>query len=198
MTAFKGRFKRGRGMDSLPAKPDGSAISEKEEFEGTSLSWPLPPLAFRYVALPFLFIWTFAWAIGLLSVLHSLILSPDIVLFLWLVGWIAAGGWGPIVVWASLRSRPESVLLGHGSLTYDPGWELDSPSILAGLMSGTLPLSPRKPIVVPRNCRFELEPVGEHHRLSFEHEGERIAVGADLGEQDREWLYGVLQNWRRD
>src|SRR4051794_29967175 len=118
----------------LPAKPDGGEIEQQEEFEGTLLSWPLPPSApFRHVALPFVTLCTFAWAAGLISAIRSLILSPDIGLFLWILGWVVAGGWAPIVVWASLLRRPESVLLGHDSLTYDPGWDLYSPSNLAGL-----------------------------------------------------------------
>jgi hypothetical protein len=185
-------------MGPLPAKPDGSVIEEREEFEGTRLSWPLPSVAsVRYVALPFFALWTIPWAIGLIASVRSLIVSPDLGLLLWIVAWTICGGWAPVVAWASFRRRPESVVLGHDSLTYDRGWALDSPTTLDALMSNAPTALPRRPIVLPRRSGFFLAPAGDRHRLGVEHEGEPIEIGASLGEPDRAWLHGVLERWRR-
>jgi hypothetical protein len=182
-----------------PPRPEGSRIEQREEFEGPLLSWPLPPPApNRPIFLAILAFWTCAWAVGLAPALLSFIRNPDGGLLLWLISWAVCGGWAPIFLRAALRRRPESVLLCPHSLTHDRGWDMYSPPILSGLLSGTFPLLPRGPVVVPRECRFVLETVGERQVLSVEHAGDRVEIGAYLGDQDKEWLYRVLGHWRRD
>jgi hypothetical protein len=42
---------------------------------------------------------------------------------------------------------------------------------------------------------FVLDRVGERQRLTFDRGADRVEIGADLREPEREWLFAVLHRW---
>jgi hypothetical protein len=179
-------------MTMLPENPDG--IGLREEFEGVRLSWPLPSMGpARYIFAVFFALGIGVWGVGIVAAVMRFITSPSIDMAIWIAGWIICGAWLPLVLWCLLRRRPESVLLAHDHIIYDPGWDMTSPVYLAALLSGNSPELKGRPITVAKSD-FALNHADG--RGIFEVAGKPIVIGAVLDEAQREWLYGVLESWR--
>ena len=177
-------------MSISPPNPDG--IQQRDEFEGSRLSWPLPSIGrARYVFAAFFAFGTAAWGAGILAAAVRFVSSPTIDLVIWIAGWTVCGSWLPLLFWAFLRPRPESVLLADSYLTYDPGWDMMSPVYLARMQSGTQSVFPNMPMTVPKD-QIELD----GGRLFLQNGGKRVEIGEFLSEADRHSLFTVLENWR--
>lgn len=171
-------------------------IKQREEFEGVRLFWPLPSMMVgpvRYVFAAFFLFGTATWGAGIVAAAMDFIVSPRLFMTVWIAGWTLGGAWLPLVLWGLVRRRPESVLLGHDSLTYDPGWNMFSPGFLAALMLSQWSELRPKPVTV-RKSDFAPELAGEY--LTFEAEGKREVMGTGLDDADRQWLLDALENWR--
>jgi len=178
----------------IPQPPDGSVIERINNFDGERLAWPVPSYGpRRYVFTAFFAPHVCGWLLAIVQTLYSLLTSGNLILLGWLATWIFAGGWVPLGLWLLLKPcRPESVLFAVYDFTHDPGWS--APAYFQGLKVGPQAWLPRRPVTVPKaEVVFALS----GGRLSFEHEGERVEIGSILKEPDREWLFGVLEGWRR-
>src|SRR4051812_43250822 len=102
-------------MDTLPAKPAGSVIEQRDELEGFLLFWLLPSSrSVRYIPAVFFARGSCAWLGGLVAAIYRLVTSgPVLDMALWLVGWPVCGRFLPGGFWAFIRRSPESVLLAH-------------------------------------------------------------------------------------
>jgi hypothetical protein len=85
-----------------------------------------------------------------------------------------------------------SVLLTVYDFTHDPGWS--APAYFQGLKLGPHAWPPRRPVTVPKAEAVFVLTAG---RLSFEHEGKQVEIGANLMEPDRKWLFRTLERWRK-
>ncbi|MFO0949748.1 MAG: hypothetical protein U0835_01070 [Isosphaeraceae bacterium] len=190
-------------MNRFQDKPAGGVVRQRDEVEGPVLYWYAPSsLVGRLFGSLFLGGWLCGWAAGEYSVASEL-LSGKAPTFLigWLAAWTAGGCAAMYAFWSMVRpSRPESLLLGDRELVYDPGWRVPPLTEMSQATSdGRNPLSRGRRVVVPREdvSRFVLDRVGERQRLTFDHGAKRVEVGACLGEPEREWLFGVLEQWRQ-
>ncbi len=177
-----------------PQPPAGSLIERLDDFEGDRLAWPVPSYGLgRYVFAVFFVPHVCGWVFAIVQTFYSLLMGANLMLLGWLAAWTFAGIWVPLGLWLLLRpSRPESVLLTVYDFTHDPGWS--APAYFQGLKAGPQAWLPRKPVTVPKaEVVFALR----GGQLSFEHEGKRVDIGTILREPDREWLFGVLENWRQ-
>lgn len=190
-------------MNKLLDKPLGGLVRERDEVEGPFLYWSAPSsLLGRLFGSVFLGGWLCGWAFGEFAV-ASEILSGKSHLFLigWLAAWTAGGCFAMYAFWSMVRpSRPESVLLGDRELVYDPGRTVPPLAAMSQAASdGRNPLRSGRRVVLTREevSKFTLDRVGERQRLTFDHGAKRVEIGACLDEPEREWLFGVLEQWRR-
>ena len=197
-------------MGLLSARPSGSVIESRDDWDGLTLFWPLPiggPQ--RHFAAAFLAFWLCGWAFGLAAMTRSLLtggFQPFVIV--WLGGWTVGGGFAIWTLWNMLRpSRPESVTMGVAELRYDPGAAPGfDPYRQAGWWDRSAnqhgwhgQATRRRPMTVPKDeiGKFVLDRAGERQRLSFDRGADRVEIGACLREPEREWLHAVLEDWRR-
>lgn len=89
--------------------------------------------------------------------------------------------------WYTLRGpRWARLILGPEGLRYQPGRHVVKKKLCA-----------ERPHVVPRPelGEIRLEPLEGRRRLTVDHGAERIEIGAELRDPEREWLAAVLRNW---
>ncbi|WP_020475564.1 hypothetical protein [Zavarzinella formosa] len=197
----------------IPAKPRGSDIREDAGPAGLTLSWGTPSGRFRrLLSAAYLSFFLALWSLGEVAAVWALVtgsVSPLIII--WLIFWTLAGTVFGRIFWLLLqRGRPESITLGTEMFVYDPGTSpVIEPYVLGGYwtfrpMPGTHGFyrelfSRRRPTEAGREAMagLRLDRKGERQRLSFDVGAERREIGAGLREPDREWLFAVLQHWRR-
>lgn len=191
-------------MERLTAKPSGSVIEERDDWDGLTLLWR-PPAEYpqRFFVTAFLGFWLCGWAFGWISVAGQIARGHyNLFLVGWLGAWTVGGGAAIWALWNLVRpARPESVTLGLDHFGYDPG---HSPTDIfmrygRGSWYNREPTRRlRKPIAVAKSelGKFLLDRVGERQRLSFDRGAERVEIGASLGEPEREWLHATLERWR--
>lgn len=203
-------------MTQNPVKPAGSVIEEIEEIDGRVYRWnPYSGKFFRYLLAIFLFVWLIGWGIALVSNLYSFIGMPNGVdrdfLFRWLGVWIFLGAMVGTTLYLLIRPvRHESITLGRSHFRYDPGsfplGMLMNPVYLLRRRNLIFPLNlllrPRMPIELAKQDvgSFTLGRVrewfGERQRLCFKYRANRIEIGENLREPEREWLAAVIQSWQ--
>jgi hypothetical protein len=203
-------------MELLLDKPAGTIIQEREGAEGITLYWTPPsPKLVRYAIAAFLGFFLCCWAAaGIFPLVQVVAGEPEVegggsvFLVVWLAFWALGGlmvGW---TFWPLVRpARPEAVTLGAGTFRHDPGaspalwmmwpgwtcwYHFERPRSYFDLFRR------RNPILVPRSelNGFVLARVGERQRITFDRGADRIEIGADLREPEREWLHAVLERWR--
>jgi hypothetical protein len=165
---------------------------------------------FRYAIAAFLIFWLCGWAFGLLAAGKELLSGhgPRSFLIPWLAVWTLGGVFAGMFLYLLLRPQsPESVMLGHDEFVYDtgsaapvffynPAWMFRHRNAMTNPFS--LLFQKRKTYAMARSeCpEFVLEGIGEEQRLRFDSGVERVVIGESLSEPEREWLAGVLQEWR--
>jgi len=196
-------------MRSLSAKPAGSQIQEREDWDGLTLSWsPAPGGSRPYGGIAFMLFWLGGWAFGWVLAARALLLGEfDPFLAAWLGAWTLGGAWATWFLWNMMRpGRPESVTLGQHEPRHDPGLALITSlsyqqPVQAGKLRPEWNIFDRPPppvtLLKPDIKAFVLDRVGERQRLFFDHGAVRIEIGAALSEPEREWLWGLLEDWRR-
>ncbi len=204
-------------MVNLSEQPEGSSIEVREELHDTVLTWKKSEESgcARWGSAAFMSFWLIGWAVGEVSVIFVLkgmlwghgrgglpnTVSWGVVIFL--VAWL--GGWtiGGVAAMSTLRSLirggpPESITLGLGELRYDPG--IARAPLLRGRQSGAGETKALKRVItIPRRDMppLVLDWAGDRQRLSFDEGADRIEIGKDLREPDREWLAEVIEDWRK-
>ena len=119
------------------------------------------------------------------------------------VNWLSAL-WGMRL--AISGGRPERVILGDDSFTYDTGGSgmTRGLAIWANLNQMSNPLElysgmfrRRKQITIEDDVpTFILDKIGIRQRLYFDQAADRIEIGMPLREPEREWLAEQLQSWQ--
>ncbi|MCA9095687.1 MAG: hypothetical protein KDA68_19540 [Planctomycetaceae bacterium] len=203
-------------MTQNPVKPAGCVLEEIEGVEGRTYRWnPYPGIISRYLLAIFLFLWLVCWGIAFTGTAFSVIHMPNGVDRDFLLRWLAIATFFGVLVGMMLYFlvRPvkyESIVLGGKLFRYDPGsfpfGMLINPVYLLRRRSPIFPLNlllvPRKPIELSKQDAgsFRLDRVkewfGERQRLCFDHGADRIEIGENLREPEREWLAAVIQNWQ--
>lgn len=205
--------------NQLSPKPVGTVIEEIDELDGSrTYRWnPYRGLFFWYCPTIFLSTWLVGWGIVLVLHLYELAigrLPPGVdrdFLLRWLAIWVLLGVMAGTMFYFLVRPvKYESIVLGRSRFRYDPGsfplGMLMNPVYLVRRRKLFFPLNlllrPRKPIELAKQDvgSFTLNRVrewfGERQRLCFDHGADRIEIGENLREPEREWLASVIQNWQ--
>jgi hypothetical protein len=118
------------------------------------------------------------------------------------------------MIWVGLKKgHPQEISLGQATFNYDTGspalpipfgwffWPMfmHGSSWFGGAGSEKSLFLSRKQYEIPTDqlAEFKLERVGERQRLTVDHGADRIEIGAELREPEREWLAELLQAWRQ-
>ena len=201
--------------NQLSPKPVGTVIEEIDELDGSrTYRWkPYQGSVFQYIPAVFICIWLIGWAGGLIGAVSMLIKNPQAdrgFLMTWLILWTFGGVMAGTFLYFLLRpGRPESVTLGRFQFRHDPGsipiGVFMSPAYAFKSMNLMNPFFPfnqmlrnRKPLELEKQQLgpLKLERVGERQHLCFDHGADRIEIGENLREPEREWLASVIQNWQ--
>lgn len=197
---------------AVPLKPVGSEIEEIDDSGARTYRWKPPSGGiFRFLVAAFLLFWLCIWAEGLVSASAELLRSdsktPRALLACWLGAWTIGGAFALCFLYLMLRpARRESITLAGDLFRYTPGsvsaamlwnpWHVfqisDQQSVLPKLFRRRKPIEIAKRDLGP----VVLDRVGERQRLHFDHDSERIEIGACLREPEREWLAAVIDAWK--
>ena len=202
---------------SIPAPPANSCFLLEEDPEGNPrLVWhPAKKgleAARRWGAAAFIGFWLCGWAAGevfAIAFLAGLLPGPGGVGggvgwfgTLFLVGWLGAwtvGGLAAFYAFISLirKPRPESIVFGINALRHDPGTSSIrySRKGYPNTASDASCWRARKAREIPWGeiTDIHLERVGERQRLALDYGMDRIEIGRDLREPEREWLAQTLR-----
>ena len=190
--------------------PKNSQIQTRSERNGFTLFWKKPDGGpFRYLIILFLSFWLCGWFVGFVSAGKQIITGdgPTGFLAFWLVGWTVGGLFAVGMIFLLLRPlKPESVTLERNRFIYDTGsapMNFMNPYYLMQKKPNVMnPFSimfqKRKTYELSRSeCpEFVLEGMGDDQRLWFDDGADRIIIGENLKEPEREWLAEVLNKWR--
>lgn len=189
--------------------PAGTTIERSEHFDGVVYSWrPVRRSSYEWGLIAFFVIWFCAWFGGMVvffvtrnkmqpnvppDVLSIIIVSAVITFVIFV-----------IAAWSLFKPRrPESVTLRPGAFRHEPGsfpreklfnpWTNQNP-----LGPFVLLFTRRRPIEVSKSDlrAIVLDRVGERQRLYFDHGADRIEIGEQLREPEREWLAAVIKEWQ--
>ena len=194
-------------MWALSTPPSGSAIAIKREPDHTVLSWPSPKGNIsRYGIGLFILCWLGGWAWGLVTVGGELFGSeskaPRLFLLFWLGAWIVGGGMAILMLtWLFRPARDERLLMYHDRLVHYPGSVPFNPFSWGTVdrrrvWSEMFKARRRAEIIRQVASEPRLERVGERLRLGIDHGADRTEIGEVLREPEKEWLAGVLRDWR--
>ncbi len=80
-------------METIPKKPAGSTIEERDEIEGRTLFWKLPDGGMaRYYPIVFFSLWLCGWAVGEWFAIHAIVTNKfggfdTLFMGVWVAGW---------------------------------------------------------------------------------------------------------------
>ena len=194
-------------MFAVSAPPAGSAITVQRAPDHSALSWHSPKGSIlRYGIGLFMICWLGGWAWALVTVGGQLLgaesKEPRLFLVFWLGAWIIGGGMAMVMLTRLFRpARDERLLVYHDRLVHDPGSVPFDPFLWGGADRWRLWVEAfkrrRRTEIMRQGAREpKLERVGERLRLSIDHGAERTEIGEFLREPEKEWLLGVLREWR--
>jgi hypothetical protein len=195
-------------MIAVAPPPTGSVITTKLEPDHTAIAWPNPgggPV--RYLVALFLLFWLGGWAWGLISVGGQILrggLDPaTLFLVFWLGAWLVGGGFALLYLGRLVRpARGARLRLHTDRLLYDPGWTPLTAMARAAAraqrpsVATMLQVPARVEVARATAGEVRLERLGERLRLTMDHGPDRVEFGDTLGEPEKEWLAGVLRQWR--
>jgi hypothetical protein len=198
-------------VESLPEKPNGSAILVSPDRGGITLSWFGPsPGPGHYAIAAFIAFWLCGWAFGWIMVAGWILQGgqqggPVLFIIAWLGGWTIGGGFAIWQLWSMLRpAQPETVRLESELIRYHPGVTPYNPWQRRGAwgwgwdQSAISKRTPAFELARSHIPGFVLERVGERQRLCCDRGADRLEIGSSLREPEREWLHAVLQRWHTD
>ena len=193
----------------LSPPPQGSKIAVAVDPERIVLSWPNFSGGWpRFLVAAFMLCWLGGWATGEFSALNTLLGGRakgwgSSFLVFWLGAWTVGGLAAMATLIALLRpSRPASLAIEEERILHDPGRGFPRDWGRAG-REGRNPwseiLRPGKRDEIPRAEAGEvrLRRAGKKLRLTIDRGAERIVIGQNLGEPEKEWLAEVLRSWKK-
>lgn len=208
----------------IPPPPSNSKLTLEYTEEGDArLSWPLRQErgCARFGAAGFLGFWLCGWAAGETFAIIALVgmcgfgpmekaqqvaQGPGWLAVLFLAGWLGlwtiGGVSAMLTVYTMLRGpQPNHLILRSTGLTYQP----DLPTAKSGHWTypnatpptTRLPWQRRKIVNVPRAelGPIRLRRIAGDQELTIDHGAERVEIGSELTEPEREWLAAVLRTW---
>jgi hypothetical protein len=195
---------------TTPSPPKNSQINMKSERDGVTFYWKKPDGGpFRYFIAAFLLFWLFGWCAGFVAAGKGLLSEkgPSGFLAFWLAGWTLGGAFACAMLYLLLRpQKPEAVTLGRNRFSYDTG------SCPVNFMNPWYMMHKKQTVMNPISMVFQkrktyeyaraegpefvLEGMGDDQRLRFDDGADRVVIGESLKEPEREWLAGILTDWR--
>ncbi|REK12002.1 MAG: hypothetical protein DWQ37_13355 [Planctomycetota bacterium] len=190
--------------------PKGSNIEIVDDFDGRTYRWkPVGGGPFRFLIALFLAAWLCGWVAGLVAVIGQLLQNNGGAgqgfLIFWLVGWTVGGLFAGGMLFVLVRPPlPESITLKRASFYYDAGTTTpmhmfhpayamrhQNPAEMFRLFRR------RKRVEMDKAaCPIVLDRVGERQRFFFDDGADRIEIGEQLREPEREWLAAVIAEWQ--
>jgi len=184
--------------------PEGSRIEIERNIHSTSYIWKNAKRGFSF-QYAFLFFWLCGWTIGGLMALIRIFgesfeeEEERCFMFAWLTFWAVGEVVVISILYFALRPQKPSVLtLSPGRIHFETGTR--------PLGSFNAYYEMRHPMAFFQICRnktydleasqidnLKLERVGERQRLTFDYGRERVEIGDNLTEPEREWLYNLLR-----
>jgi hypothetical protein len=149
----------------------------------------------------FLLCWLGGWAVGWISTFRQLtsgVKAPEPFLIFWLAGWTIGGAFAFWYLWRLLRPTiSETLVFAKPKVIYDTG--VQPLPISLGYRPGRDQW--RKIFEKRRRIEFTsaeiatliLRDTSESNRLTLDHATERIDVGRELTEVEREWLFRLVK-----
>ena len=142
--------------------------------------------------------WAFGWVTAFREIIHDT-KAPQLFLIFWLTGWTVGGGFAIWYLWRLLRPAiPETMTLAKPNFFYDSG--VQPMPLYFGYWRGRTDFwkkmfEKRKRIeFTPQEIRtLSLRDTNESNRLTLDHDNERIDLGLNLTEIEREWLFRLLK-----
>ena len=198
-------------MISIPKAPNNSIFEIDNDFDGVQISWKTGgPGPVKYLVVAFLLVWLGGWSFGLISVIKQISTSSgasNYFLIFWLCGWSVGGLFAMLAVYTLLKpSVPESVTLHKYRLVYNAGsgfFRNFNPQKMRQQRSPVNLLKflfPKKKVCEYSRTEcpeFILEGAGLEQRIYFDDGAERIEIGDNLKEPEREWLADILTRWKK-
>jgi len=150
---------------------------------------------FSYLPGVFLLFWFGGWAIGFISVLTTLFKGEgSLFLVFWLAGWSIAGVLVALIIYKTFRpSIPEKLLLNKPNLAYDTG----KPPLRLAITPTEQKeffktLFKRRKILEFGPESIKTIQLRGGNRLTIDVGIQRLEIGKELTEIEREWLRDVL------
>lgn len=188
-------------MDT-PTVADPGEITETADAAGVTFAWPAykadaPSVPNKFT--PYLLLCAVGWVVIGLFTAWQLFDSPKPFLVVWLFVWAA----GLMVMVGQLLPLirpvlPEHVRLETDRLSYYPGRGPDELRTCAELPNGkVVPVTPAPAAEVSKATvrGFTLDRVNDRQRLVVDTDGRRFEIGGCLTEAERAWLFAALQKW---
>jgi len=192
----------------LPSPPPGSVFTIHDAGLGQRLTWsgrggggPL-----RFLMIAFMVFWLCGWAFGEVMAIRQVLLGigggADLFLLIWLGGWTCGGVFAMFLMVKIVRpGRPDSLQFESTRVTYLPGRKQFNPSVFNPwdqMQRYKDLLTKSRPHVIEKASPevFKLERLGDRQRLAIDVDSDRVEIGADLREPEREWLFAVLTQWK--
>ncbi len=193
-------------MTTIPPRPEGSGINIQPHQDGFLLTWKSAPEGFqRFGPAGFLIFWMMGWAVGETFAIKQLFFgdgprAADFFLIAWLGGWTFGGIFCARQIHRLLRKpQPDRLILNRAELVFEPDLLVPiQPEIGTMGRRRGLQFKKRKAIQATRDkiSNIAIERVGERQRLTFDLGADRIEIGENLREPEREWLAAVLNAWK--
>jgi hypothetical protein len=161
----------------------------------------------------FLLVWVGSTIGGLFAVVTG---EASLWLLLFLILWVAAGFFMGRIAWLIIQpTRPETITLYADRLKFDPGTspivtthtygnEFNPQAMRAYAGNGNYfyreLFSKREPVKMLRSdiAEITIEPGRYRKRLFLIVGSKRTEIGEGMWDSDREWLYRVLVDWKKD
>lgn len=166
----------------MNSPPVGSTVSIEQGFDGKSILIPPAKRSFSDISSTlFLVFWLCGWAAGeyfvSLALLKNGLSGTGWFFAAWLGGWTVGGVMAMRALYDKVQGpRPEIIVLGDQILTHQKGKKQTYERTGIG--------------------KVTLERTEGAHLLYFDYGADRVFVGENLKEPEREWLHQVILQWR--
>lgn len=187
---------------------EGSRITVHESTHETEILWQNQgsTLLSRMASSLFRIVWLIIWTIGGGAIFTALAIHFDetslyvkIFLSILFIFWVI-GEYSGIrsIIDGLMKSEPERLVLESEYVTHDPGTFLDGMDIPQAVEDPDKVSSQYELRKISKGSvgGIRMEKIGEVAVLSIGFGKEKIKVGIFLEEEDLEWLYKIIMNWK--
>ena len=153
---------------------------------------------FRYFIATFLLFWLGGWVMGFVSAGYE-VLSGEANAFIifWLGGWTMGGGFVMYTVYRIFKKpEPQRLLLNKPNLAFDSG--VPPFRVHFGFHTplqqwrNLFPKRKKMEFIANEIATLKLRETADGNRLTIDSGSDRIEIGSDATEIEREWLYEFL------